>query len=180
MTKRSVVVTVSVTVGAAVLVGAGIEWYVRRAASRVGGATQPAGTAWQSGRAPGFLAKELGLSKEQAARVGNLEKEYQRSLVTLRNTMATDRIALCGLVMNGSWERKAIGRTAARIAAGQARQQALVMEHLREVRLELTPGQRARFADLVTDELCAACRAEGASSACVCPVKGGHRCGHQG
>lgn len=170
MTKRTVIWTVGITAVAAVAIGVGIEWYVR--CCRTAGGREP--------RPSATYSKALGLTGEQAAKVQALESSYARDLAALREGMTNERIALCGLFGEGRWDRKAIDRTAARVAAAQAKQQAVVVDYLAKIRAELSPDQRARFADLMVEDLCAACRAEGTSQVCICPAADGHKCGHKG
>ena len=166
MTNRTVIWTVGITAVAAVAIGVGIEWYVRSCSPT-------------RADAPVSYSKALGLTGEQAAKVQALESSYAGNLAALREGMAKDRMALCGLFAADRWDRKAIDRTAARVAAGQARQQTLGVDYIGKLRNVLNPNQRAGFSDVMMEDLCAACRAEGASQACICPAGSGHKCGHK-
>lgn len=168
MTNRSVAWTVGITAVAAVAIGVGIEGYVRTHHRAGGGEPGPSAN----------YSKALGLTGEQAAKVQALESSYVRDLAAVREGMTKDRMALCGLFAAERWDRKAIDRTAARVAAGQARQQTLVVNYLGKIRATLTAEQRAKFSDLIMEDLCAACRTEGASQGCICPSGSGHQCGH--
>lgn len=169
MTNRTVIWTVGITAVAAVAIGIGIEGYVRSHATAGGGEPRPSAS----------YSKALGLTGKQAADVQALESTYARDLAALREGMAKDRMALCGLFAAEPWDRKAIDRTAARVATGQARQQTLVVDYIGKIRNVLNPDQRARFADVMMEDLCAACRTEGASQGCICPSGSGHKCAHK-
>ncbi len=170
MTKRTVIWTVGITAVAAVAIGVGIECYVRSCSKAGGGEPRPYANYTQT----------LGLKGTQAATVRSLEAAYARDLAAVRAGMAKDRVDLCAMLALEVWDQKAVDRVAARLAAAQSRQQRVVVTYLGKIREVLSPEQRARFANLMIEDLCTACRGEGMAQACICPSGSGHQCGHKG
>jgi len=110
-----------------------------------------------------FLARELGLSADQARAVGQLEQAKDAQLAACCSRHCAARAQL-GPLLAGT---NAAAAQAALKAMSQAyaESERVTWDHIQRVRALLTPAQQARYDALVARSVCGACNMDQAPAA---------------
>lgn len=100
------------------------------------------------------LPEALDLTSEQGKKINLLDENFSKELVALRSEITLERMSLCELMHQSTWDKEKIEKKMKAICALQGKQQKRMIEHLARIKAVLTPGQQKELTGLICQELC--------------------------
>lgn len=104
-------------------------------------------------------AHQIGLNKDQEAKLEPMEATLQKDLDGIQLKLARERLVLCSLMHKGSKDSQELDQYINRVGALEAEQQRRVVRHLLAMRDILTPEQKDKFFTAIMEGICQGCRA---------------------
>lgn len=104
-----------------------------------------------------WLKQQLGLNASQETALREIEKEYNAQLVALCEVHCAARNELATQLLRADWNATVEEELLTEMGRAQLQTDAVTLEHIRRVSRVLTPAQRARYQQYVSERMHAAC-----------------------
>ena len=104
-----------------------------------------------------WLKQQLGLNASQETALREVEKEYNAQLIALCEAHCAARNELATHLLRADWNATVEKERLTEMGRAQIQTDALTLEHVRRVSRVLTPAQRARYQQYVSERMQTAC-----------------------
>lgn len=108
-----------------------------------------------------FLTRELSLNPDQAARIKTLHTSLAATLTDCCARHCAARAQLVKELASDSNDTSRTEATLATMTAAYEQSERATLDHLRQIRASLNPGQRTRFDAMLADCMCRTCSMPG-------------------